>query len=116
MKTIAITAGLLSGMISISASCHADALMNNAEYHISVANLQTFSGSAVVARLCDSCEAQTFTLTSNTRLLEYERDIDLQRASELYLRKNMSVIFLGVDRAAATLDYINFGGHATANY
>lgn len=108
--------GLLLAWMLISHVCLADNLMNSVEYQVSATDLKTFSGTALSVALCDDCKAQSFSLTSTTELQEYQQTIDLQRASELYLRKTPAIIFIGVDRAANTINYVNFGGHASSQY
>lgn len=107
---------LLGLLISPLGRAESANLMRHAEFHILPAELITFSGSAITVKPCDKCQTETFTMKSETALFEYEQAIDLQRASELYLRKNIPVIFLGIDRQQNQVDYINFGGHASSEY
>ncbi|WP_221800170.1 hypothetical protein [Oceanobacter mangrovi] len=107
---------ITSALILFSA-IHAHAQTNqHVEYHITPDQLITFSREGITAYLCGECSKQSFSITSDTELMEKQQTIDLSRASELYLRKNSSVIFVGIDQQNSTVDYINFGGHPTDVY
>ncbi|MDO6681259.1 MULTISPECIES: hypothetical protein [unclassified Oceanobacter] len=104
---------LLFSPISLAVSPN---LMRHAEFHVPPQDLITFSSAAITVKLCDECQAESIALKADTALFEYEQAIDLSRASEIYLRKNIPVIFIGIDRQQKLVDYINFGGHAPGEH
>ena len=100
-------------LLTFSLCGHAEALNRHVSYELSAIDLVTFSRHGVTARLCDTCEVQSFTVSANTRLLERGTPVDLSQATELYLRKKYDSLLLGIDRTENSVNYISFGGYAS---
>jgi len=75
--------------------------------------LATFSSTAVKLKECSECDQVSYQMRADTELFEKEQPIDLKRATELYLRRNSEIIFVGISQTDKTIDYINFGGYAS---
>ena len=111
-----VAAMLSPGTVRAESAAALGMLMNHAEYHISADRLESFSSSQISIRICDRCDTTSYTMTGATQLQEYRLPIDLKRATELYLRKSPTIIFIGINRSEGTVDYVNFGGHPTDDY
>lgn len=105
--------GFLLGIL-LAAVCIAETESPNigrfAEYHITPYDLVTFSREAAQVRLCTDCAISPLSIDSDSGLFERQSEINLKRATELYLSKPYSIIFIGVDRQQKRVDYIRFGG------
>lgn len=107
---------LIPLLLSLTATTNADALMDNVEYHVTASDLKTFSRAAINVVLCEGCLSRSFELENFTLLQEKQQTIDLQRATELYLRRTYREIFIGIERSSGSVNYINFGGYASDEY
>ncbi|MGB1090919.1 MAG: hypothetical protein ACPGYX_02255 [Oceanobacter sp.] len=88
----------------------------HAEHHILPQWLITFSSEGVTAKLCEDCSITTWKSVGHTEWKEYTENVDLQRATELYVSKHQfEVIYLGLDQQEGRLDYIDFGGFPGEN-
>lgn len=112
MKQLLVTAAMLIGFSPLQA----ETINRHIAYYIPGTDLVTFSRSALTARLCDDCATERFSVDADTLFQERQSNIDLSRATELYLRRGQELIFIGVDREDNSIDYINFGGYASDEY
>ncbi len=88
-----------------------DNLRRVAEYHISSANILTFSAGGASIKLCTTCEINNINIKPDTELFEQEKPINLKRATEIYIKKSYKVTHIGIDRKTLTALYFRFGGH-----
>lgn len=83
-----------------------------AEYQIMAKNLLTFSRSGGQIKPCDTCPVKQISIPNTIELYEFEDTIGFERATELYVRKNYGVVYIGIDRKTSTAMYFRFGGHS----
>lgn len=105
----------------LSSLATADGLLT--EYRIPSSDLVTFSASGAVARLCANCEPVKVDSTGETTLFEMNQQIDLKRATELYVSPQYAYVSLHIYSVQGDLKlfalrfgpFIENGGRADNN-
>lgn len=79
------------------------------EYQIEPKNLLIFSSSVIKVKTCSKCETINFKVTPKTKYYHFGQEIDLSKATELYLRKNYSRVSLHTPGEDTELLFMVFG-------
>ena len=110
-KSNILLATLISLLLSWPTLAEQENLRQFAEFQIEAKNLLTFSRNGGQIKPCESCPVENISVSSNVELYEYADSISFERATELYVRKNYGLVYIGIDRKTKTAMYFRFGGH-----
>lgn len=104
-----LSAACLTIMVMITPASLADNLLNIVEYKIPKHDLIAFSATDIQVRLCSECAISRLKIPSTNVLFEKNTRISLDRATELYVRRDYNDLSVFVNREQARVEILRFG-------
>lgn len=90
-------------------SAQADTLLNYIEMPLQAYQLEVFSANSITFKTCEICSKVVLKAANQVELLEQGEPIDMQRAFELYVRKQPENISVFYFRDSLTYNRVLFG-------
>ena len=91
------------------ATVQAGSLMNYIEMPLHIRQVLQFSSYGMIFKACDQCDVVVLKSAGQIELLENGQPIDLQRATELYVKKQPETLSVFYFRDSLTFDRVSFG-------